>query len=81
MNEEPTTLHPKIDPAMCIGSTACVKACPQHDVLGLISGRGALINATHCVGHGACAAACPVGAITLVFGNEKSGRRYPLRHP
>ena len=81
MNEEPTTLHPKIDPALCIGSTACVKACPQHDVLGLISGRGALINATHCVGHGACAAACPVGAITLVFGNEKRGVDIPYLTP
>ncbi len=75
--EEPTTLHPKIDPAVCIGSSACVKACPQHDVLGLISGRGSLINASHCVGHGACAAACPVGAITLVFGNEKRGVDIP----
>jgi len=79
--EEPTTLHPKIDPALCIGSTACVKACPQHDVLGLISGRGSLINATHCVGHGACAAACPVGAITLVFGNEKRGVDIPYVSP
>lgn len=81
MNEEPTTLHPKIDTARCIGSTACVKACPQHDVLGLVSGRGSLINATHCVGHGACAAACPVGAITLVFGNEKRGVDIPYVTP
>jgi thioredoxin reductase (NADPH) len=81
LNEEPTTLHPKIDPSLCIGSTACVKACPQHDVLGLISGRGALINATHCVGHGACAAACPVGAVTLVFGNEKRGVDIPYVTP
>lgn len=81
LNEEPTTLHPKIDPSLCIGSTACVKACPQHDVLGLISGRGSLINATHCVGHGACAAACPVGAITLVFGNEKRGVDIPYLTP
>lgn len=81
LNEEPTTLHPKIDPALCIGSTACVKACPQHDVLGLISGRGSLINASHCVGHGACAAACPVGAITLVFGNEKRGVDIPYVTP
>lgn len=79
--EEPTTLHPKIDPSLCIGSTACVKACPQQDVLGLVSGRGSLINASHCVGHGACAAACPVGAITLVFGNEKRGVDIPYVTP
>ena len=81
MNEEPPTLHPKIDHSICIGSSACVKACPQHDVLGIISGRSALINASHCVGHGACAAACPVGAITLVFGNEKRGVDIPYVTP
>lgn len=81
MNEEPTTLHPKINSSICIGSGACVRACPQQDVLGLISGRGSLINATHCVGHGACAAACPVGAITLVFGTETRGVDIPYVTP
>lgn len=77
LSEEPVTLHPRIDAAACIGSGACVKACPQLDVLGLVSGRGSLINASHCMGHGACAAACPVGAITLVFGTETRGVEIP----
>lgn len=78
---EPTTIHPKIDPARCIGSGACVKACPEKDIIGLIGGKGALINASHCVGHGACAAACPVGAIKLVFGTETRGVDIPYVTP
>lgn len=27
---EPLTLHPVIDTNKCIGSGACVKACPEH---------------------------------------------------
>ncbi|MBI2414110.1 MAG: NAD(P)-binding domain-containing protein [Deltaproteobacteria bacterium] len=78
---EPTTIHPKIDPARCIGSGACVRACPEKDIIGLIGGKGALINASHCVGHGACAEACPVGAIKLVFGTETRGVDIPYVTP
>lgn len=78
---EPTTIHPKIDPARCIGSGACVKACPEKDIIGLIGGKGGLINASHCVGHGACAEACPVGAIKLVFGTETRGVDIPYVTP
>lgn len=78
---EPFTIHPKIDPSKCIGSGACVKACPEKDILGLSNGRGVLINTSHCVGHGACAAACPVGAITLVFGTETRGVEIPYVSP
>jgi thioredoxin reductase (NADPH) len=76
--DEPVSLHPFIDPAICIGSGACVKACPEVNVLGLINNRGVLINPSHCIGHGQCAAACPVGAITLVFGTEKRGVDIPV---
>ena len=75
---EPVSIHPYIDPAKCIGSGACVTACPEKDILGLSEGRGKLINASHCVGHGACAAACPVGAISLVFGTETRGVEIPF---
>ena len=75
--DEPVSLHPFIDPNICIGSGACVMACPETDVLGLIGNRGVLINPSHCIGHGACAAACPVDAITLVFGTEKRGVDIP----
>ncbi len=78
---EPISIYPKIDAAKCIGSGACVKACPEKDILGLAGGKGKLINASQCIGHGACAIACPVGAITLVFGTEKRGVDIPWVSP
>ncbi len=77
----PTSMHPKIDPDICIGSGACVAACPEKDVLGMVSGRANLINPLACVGHGACAASCPVDAITLVFGTAKRGVELPVVDP
>jgi len=73
---EPPSLHPVIDPTRCIGSSSCVKACPE-DALGIINNKAALINAAHCIGHGACLPACPVDAIRLVFGTEKRGIDIP----
>ena len=78
---EPASLHPVIDEASCIACGACVSACPEGDVLGIIAGRGQLINPSHCIGHGACKAACPVNAITLVFGTEKRGVDIPAVNP
>jgi thioredoxin reductase/NAD-dependent dihydropyrimidine dehydrogenase PreA subunit len=72
----PPTLHPIIDPLRCIGSGACVKACPE-DVLGVIQGRAQLLNPLGCIGHGACAAACPAEAIQLVFGTRTRGVELP----
>ncbi|MBU0550414.1 NAD(P)-binding domain-containing protein [Myxococcota bacterium] len=74
---EPPTLHPHIDVDRCIGAGACITACPEKDVLGLVAGRGALIKASACVGHGVCEAACPVSAIRLVFGTERQGLAIP----
>ena len=74
---EPVSLHPVIDPDICIGSGACVAACPEHDILGIVSGKGTTINASRCVGHGACFHACPVHAITLCIGTEKRGVELP----
>lgn len=78
---EPASLHPHIDPVSCIGCGACVTACPEGDILGLIGGKSELIKPTHCIGHGACAAACPMGAITLVLGTEKRGLEIPVLKP
>jgi len=75
--EPPPTLHPYINPAICIGSAACVAACPEGDILGLLEGRARLDHPGHCIGHGACAANCPVEAITLVFGSLKRGVDIP----
>lgn len=75
--DEPVSIHPFIDPDICIGSGACVRACPEQNVLGLIENRGTLINPANCIGHGLCQTACPVNAITLVFGTEKRGVDIP----
>ena len=74
---EPVSLHPVINTDICIGSAACVKACPEQDILGIRKGHGTTINASHCVGHGACFHACPLGAISLVMGTEKRGVELP----
>ncbi|MFB6343097.1 NAD(P)-binding domain-containing protein [Saccharicrinis sp. FJH62] len=74
---EPVSLHPVININSCIRSGACVRACPEKDVLGISSGRGTVINASRCIGHGACFHACPVEAITLCIGTEKRGVDLP----
>lgn len=77
----PPSLHPKIDPMVCIGSGACVRACPEKNVIGIVQGKVDLLNPLACVGHGACALACPVEAIELVFGTEKRGVELPKIDP
>ncbi|MBL4711444.1 MAG: NAD(P)-binding domain-containing protein [Gammaproteobacteria bacterium] len=74
---EPASLHPVINPALCLGCTSCVRACPEKDVLGIIHRKAHLINPTHCIGHGACKKACPFNAIELVFGTAKRGIDIP----
>jgi thioredoxin reductase/Pyruvate/2-oxoacid:ferredoxin oxidoreductase delta subunit len=78
---EPASLHPVIDPAHCLGCAACVKACPEKSILGIVDGKARLIEPTHCVGHGACATACPTNAISLVFGTETRGVDIPFVSP
>lgn len=78
---EPVSLHPVIDYDKCIGTGACVDACPEKDILGLLNGKGVTINASRCVGHGACFHACPVEAISLVMGTEKRGVELPHISP
>src|SRR4051794_6487527 len=62
----PLSLHPVIDPDICIGSYSCLSACPEGDILGIVSGKPVLVSPSHCIGHGKCAAECPVQAIKLV---------------
>ncbi len=76
-DEAPPTLHPVIDPVVCIGSGGCVKACPEKHALVVVDGRGHLADPAGCVGHGACKDACPVNAITLVFGSARRGVELP----
>ncbi|MGC2519372.1 MAG: NAD(P)-binding domain-containing protein [Burkholderiales bacterium] len=77
---EPVSLHPVVDPVRCMGSGACVAACPEQ-ALGIIDGKAQLIDASACIGHGACAAACPFEAIHLVFGTEARGVDIPQVSP
>ena len=74
---EPVSLHPHIDLDSCIGSGACIAACPEKDILGIVNGKATVVNATNCVGHGACFHACPVEAISLKIGTEKRGVDLP----
>jgi len=44
---EPPTLHPEIDPTICIGCKSCVSACPEQDahaVLGMIGKKAWLVG-------------------------------------
>jgi len=75
---EPISLHPVIDPTICIGTAACVPVCPEGEILGVLDGRAQLVSPTRCIGHGACEASCPVEAISLVFGTEKRGVELPF---
>jgi thioredoxin reductase/NAD-dependent dihydropyrimidine dehydrogenase PreA subunit len=72
----PRSLYPVIDPEICIGSLACLQACPE-DVLGIVGGVGKLVHADQCIGHGKCAAECPVGAITRKMGTASRGVDLP----
>ena len=74
---EPVTMHPFIDPARCAGCGACVKVCPEGDILQLIDHKAVLVAPTKCVGHGECEQACPFAAISLVFGTKKRGMELP----
>jgi thioredoxin reductase/ferredoxin len=73
-----TSLSPSINPSLCIGSGACVSACPEKSVIALVQGRAQLVNPLGCIGHGACATACPVDAIKLVYGTSTQGVELPV---
>lgn len=74
---EPVSLHPVIDKARCIMTGACIIACPEKDILGILDGKATTINTSQCVGHGACFHACPTEAISLCIGTEKRGVELP----
>ena len=74
---EPVSLHPVIDVNRCIQTGACVKACPEHDIIGIRNGKAEIINASRCIGHGACFHACPTEAISLHIGTEQRGVDLP----
>jgi thioredoxin reductase (NADPH) len=75
---EPVSLHPVIDPARCVGCSACTNACPEGKIIGMIGGKAQLLDPGSCIGHGACKAVCPVDAIELVFGTARRGVDIPV---
>jgi thioredoxin reductase/NAD-dependent dihydropyrimidine dehydrogenase PreA subunit len=75
--DKPQAQFPYVDPALCLGCGACVAACPEGDVLGLVGGTATVINGLRCVGHGRCEEACPVGAITVGLGDLRSRADMP----
>ncbi|MBI3188655.1 MAG: NAD(P)-binding domain-containing protein, partial [Gammaproteobacteria bacterium] len=75
---EPASLHPVFDEQKCLGCKACITACPEGNVIGVINNKARLINPSHCIGHGACKKACPFDAISLVFGSAKRGVDIPF---
>jgi thioredoxin reductase/ferredoxin len=77
---EPASLHPSVDPSICMGSGACVRACPEG-ALGIVRGKAHLVNPSLCIGHGACASSCPAEAITLVWGTLRRGIDIPYVQP
>ncbi len=74
---EPLSLHPEIDPMRCAGCGACVKACPEGDIIQMINHKAVLTAPTKCVGHGECEISCPFNAISLVFGTKTRGMDLP----
>jgi thioredoxin reductase len=76
--DKPVAQFPFIDPARCIVCSACVAACPEGDVLGVVGGTATVVNGLRCVGHGRCAEACPVGAIEVGLGDLKSRADVPV---
>jgi heterodisulfide reductase subunit A-like polyferredoxin len=74
---EPISLHPEVDPAKCAGCGACVRVCPEGEILQLIDHKAVIVNPTKCLGHGQCEASCPFGAISLVFGTKTRGMEMP----
>ncbi len=77
-NDGPRAQHPKIDVSNCIGCGACILACPEGDVLGLLAGKAAIVNGHKCIGHGLCADACPVGAIEIVIASPSMAADLPV---
>jgi thioredoxin reductase/NAD-dependent dihydropyrimidine dehydrogenase PreA subunit len=73
---EPVSLHPIVDPELCICTGNCVAVCPE-DVIGIRGGQAVAIAPASCIGHGLCERSCPVEAVRLVFGTEKRGVELP----
>lgn len=79
--DRPRAQYPMIDRSKCIGCGACVDACPEGDVIGVVWGMAEVINGQRCVGHGYCEQACPVGALKVGMGDITSRPDIPILSP
>ena len=76
--DKPSAQYPYVNALSCVGCGACVDACPEGDVLGVVWGTAVVINGMRCVGHGLCEDACPVGAIEVGLGDLRSRSDVPV---
>jgi thioredoxin reductase len=76
--DRPRAQYPMVNRSQCIGCGACVEACPEGDVLGVVWGVAEVINGQRCVGHGLCETACPVGALKVGLGDIKTRPDIPV---
>ena len=76
-SDGPRAQHPHIDAEYCIGCAACTSVCPEGDVLAMLGGKAAIVNAFKCIGHALCADVCPVGAITMVMASPSVSADMP----
>lgn len=79
--DQPRAQFPYVDVARCIGCGACVEACPEGDVLGVVYGKAAVINGLRCVGHGVCEEVCPVQGIKVGLGDITTRPDIPILSP
>ena len=79
--DRPRAQYPMIDRSKCIGCGACVEACPEGDVLGVVWGVAEIINGQRCVGHGYCEKVCPVGGIKVGLGDVTCRPDIPIMSP
>jgi electron transport complex protein RnfB len=54
----------RIDEAVCIGCTLCIRACPVDAIVGAAK-RMHTVLADHCTGCGLCLPPCPVDCIVM----------------
>lgn len=72
--------YPHIDLSLCIGCGACIRACPEEGVLGLVHGQAAVVHGSRCVGHGLCATECPTGGIQVALADLETREDIPILH-